>query len=356
MIEQEYFLGFPFPWLLRSTTGLHIASGDGALFPLSTKIHVEKELNYLMTATPGWTISPSGYAAYVTTLSSDERIYLAVYGLKIAGITSSRGRENRLSIKLERQDFEKFIKKSIEALRQSKEKLNSVMRANIHEVRSINADIYNSAYRLRENFELSSYIEERDYPIVRNIEELSKILRTRTDVLDVLSNPALLQAPKGSIPIYRAFHRVVLSLDSTALAGRVQLKMSGSSVGRVSGSTLFDVIPYLLIQNAIKYAPRESIVQVEFSEDVFYVEVTISSKGPVVEDDEAERIFMLGFRGRNAQHVTTEGTGFGLYLVRMLVESHQGASIRFTQGPDREMINGISYSATYVTIKMTLQN
>ena len=74
----------------------------------------------------------------------------------------------------------------------------------------------------------------------------------------------------------------------------------------------------------------------------------------MVEDDEVERIFMLGFRGNNASHVTTEGTGFGLYLVRMLVESHQGASIRFTQGPDREMINGIPYSTTYVTVTMTL--
>ena len=264
MIEQEYFLGFPFPWLLRSATGLLISSGDGALFPLSTKIHIEQEVNCLMKASLGWTIGLSGYAAYVTTLSSDERIYFVVYGLKIAGITSSRGRENTLSIKLERKDFEKFIKRSIEALRQSKEKLNSVMRANIHEVRSINTDIYNSVYRLKENIEQSNYIEERDYPIVRNIEELSKILRTRTDVLDVLSNPALLQAPKSSIPIYRAFHRVVLSLDSTALAKRVQLKMSGSSVGRVLGSTLFDVIPYLLLQNAIKYAPRGSNVQVRF--------------------------------------------------------------------------------------------
>ena len=277
----------------------------------------------------GWTVGPSGYAAYVTSLSSDERVLFTVYGLKVVGLGSNRGRERQLSIRMERNEVEMYIKRTIEALRQSKEKLNFVMRTNIHEVRSINANIYNAVYRLKENLDQSIYRSDRDFPIVRNIEELSKILKTRTDVLDVLSNPALLQAPRTSIPIYRAFDRVVRSLTPTAEAESVKLRLTGSSTGRVIGISLFDVIPYLMIENAIKYAPRETNVEVRFDENSSRVDVQVRSTGPAVEREEMERMFILGFRGKHARRVTTEGTGFGMYLLRMLVELHDGGSIRF---------------------------
>ena len=314
----------------------------------------KKEVDHLLKASPGWTIAPSGYASYVTSLFADERDYLVVYGLKVVGLSSRRGKEQTLSIRLEQNDVEKFVKRSVEALRQSKEKLNLIMRANIHEVRSINTDIYNAVYRLKENLEQSDYKEDRDHPIVRNIEELSKILRTRTDVLDVLSNPILLTAPRNSIPIYRAFHRVVRSLNSTAIAAGVHMHMTGASVGRVTGIMLFDVIPYLVIQNAIKYAPRGSNIEVGFTEGNNHVVIRVTSEGPLVEEDEIERIFMSGFRGKYARYVTAEGTGFGLYLVKMLVESHEGGTIYFTQAGDRRMVNHIPYRTTNITTTMIL--
>ena len=354
MIDEEYFLGFPFPWLLRDRTGYLITSGDGALFPLSTRVKSDEELEVLLSSGYGWTHCPSGYAAYTTSISSDEKIWLVVYGLKIVGISTSRGREGTLSIRLTRAAVEAYVKRSIEALRQSKEKLNFVMRTNIHEVRSINADIYNAVYQLKENLERFQYDSERDFQIVRNIEELSKILKTRTDVLDVLSNPALLQAARSLIPVYRAFHRVVHSMNPTALAKGIRINLRGTSTNRISGVSLFDVIPYLIIQNAIKYSPRNTDIEVRFDETEEFVCVQVISIGPSVDQEEIERIFFSGYRGRFARRVTAEGTGIGMYLLKMLVELHDGGKILFSQDGDGQIISGIPYKKTRVNIVMKL--
>ena len=354
MIDQEFFSGFPFPWILRNSGGLLIAHGDGALFPLSPIARTKKEMDHLLTVRHGWTCCPSGYAAYVSSLSSDEQVWLVVYGLKVVGISSIRGREESLSIRMYAQDVEAYIKRTIEALSQSKDKLRFVMRTNIHEVRSINADIYNAAYRLREDLEEGGYSQARDFNTVRNIEELSKILRTRTDVLDVVSNPALLNAARSLIPIYRAFDRVIKSLRPTASSENVRLNLTGSSTGRVEGISLFDVIPYLLIQNAIKYAPKNTIIQVHFVESYGQVCAELTSVGPAVENDETERIFLAGFRGKNAKRVTQDGTGFGMNLLRTLVEMHDEGSVRFWQEGEIWNVRGIPYRKTRVAISMKL--
>ena len=354
MIDQEFFLGFPFPWLLRSSAGLLISRGDGALFPLSPTARTQEELDHLLKVGHGWTRCPSGYAAYVSSLSADEQVSLVVHGLKVVGVSSIRGRVESLSIRMNTDNVESYIKRTIEALTQSKEKLHLVMRTNVHEVRSINTDIYNAVYRLKEDLQEDGYNKDRDFNTVRNIEELSKILKTRTDVLDVVSNPALLNAARSLIPIYRAFDRVIRSLSPTASSQNLRLNLTGSSTGRVDGVSLFDVIPYLVIQNAIKYAPPDTNVQIHFSEEFGRVCAHLTSVGPSVEEDEIERLFISGFRGKYAQQLTPEGTGFGMNLLKTLVEMHDGGSVNFSQDQDSCRMGQIPYRTTHVKILMNL--
>ncbi len=354
MIDQEFFLGFPFPWLLRNSTGLLIARGDGALFPLSPTAQTKEELDHLLRVRHGWTCCPSGYAAYVSSLSTDEQVWLVVHGLKVVGISSIRGREQTLSIRMNAENVESYVKRTIAALAESKEKLLLVMRTNIHEVRSINTDIYNAVYRLKQDLQEDGYIHQRYLNTVRNIEELSKILKTRTDVLDVVSNPALLKAARSLIPIYRAFDRVIRSLTPTASSENVRLQLTGSSTGRVDGIALFDVIPYLMIQNAIKYAPPNTSVEIHFSENSDRVHVHLSSVGPSVEEDEVERIFISGFRGRHARQVTPEGTGIGMNLLKTLVEMHDGGSVKFSQEKEMCIIHQLPYTTTHLEVSINL--
>ena len=258
-----------------------------------------------------------------------------------------------LSIKTEATHIESYVKRSLAALAQAKEKMNTFMRQSIHEIRSVNTDVYNAVYALRENLKDGRYDHIRDYTIVRNIEELSQFLRTRTSVLDVVSNPSLLAANKSMIPIYRAVDRIVKNLQPTAKSVRVNLEIIGSSQRRVLGVSLFDVIPYLVIHNALKYAPRDSSVTVKVWEEGDEAHMSVESLGPQVNTQEMEMVFLSGFRGKNAAEVT-EGTGTGLYIVKLLVEMHAGGEIQFNQEPSSREENGIPYGITEVTVRMDL--
>ena len=270
------------------------------------------------------------------------------------GIFAPYRKQSVLSIKLGVQDVETYVSFVVSSLKRTKDEINRVMRNSIHEVRSINSDIYHAVYELRTNVITDGFRESRDVSRIRNIEELSELLRTRTDVLDVLSNPAVLNASTSRISVYRAFDRIVRSLTPAAKSKQVHLNLLGSSRGHVRSSRFFDVVPYLVIQNAIKYAPKASSVEVEFSETEDDVTVVISSIGPLVQTGERERLFLSGFRGKNAKEFSQEGTGIGLYILKRLVELHDGGSIKFEQSSSLRRVRDIPFVRTRLCITMAL--
>ncbi|HWR16364.1 MAG TPA: sensor histidine kinase [Terriglobales bacterium] len=97
----------------------------------------------------------------------------------------------------------------------------------------------------------------------------------------------------------------------------VRVKVVGESHGEVKGSQIASsVIPHTLIDNALKYAPRGSEVIVEFRETEDRIELSVSSYGPQIRNDEREKIFEIFFRSDAAVKQEEEGAGFGLYLAQ----------------------------------------
>jgi signal transduction histidine kinase len=104
----------------------------------------------------------------------------------------------------------------------------------------------------------------------------------------------------------------------------VTLKLSGSSYSTITGPGVFEILPYLIIDNAIKYSPQNSTVEISFYETQTSTRVEFTSMGPQIEDDEAEKIFERGFRGRHGQRSAATGSGLGLHLAKRLVERFRG--------------------------------
>lgn len=76
-----------------------------------------------------------------------------------------------------------------------------------------------------------------------------------------------------------------------------------------------EILPFLLLENAVKYTAGEKPVEVSFEEIKDNLYVTISSFGPTCEEDELEKITQKNYRGRNTIKYNNDGTGIGLYLV-----------------------------------------
>ena len=78
-----------------------------------------------------------------------------------------------------------------------------------------------------------------------------------------------------------------------------------------------------LIDNALKYG-NGSQVTVELTQKNGKVKMQVSDLGEGIPDAEKEKVFERFYRIGNEEVRKTKGTGIGLYLVKLLVEQHNG--------------------------------
>jgi len=79
-----------------------------------------------------------------------------------------------------------------------------------------------------------------------------------------------------------------------------------------------------LVSNALKYSPEESTICVTLVQKEGEVALSVSDEGAGVSRDETQRIFEKFFRSGNEETRKQKGTGLGLYIVRKMVNEHQG--------------------------------
>ncbi|HTL47058.1 MAG TPA: ATP-binding protein [Verrucomicrobiae bacterium] len=77
-----------------------------------------------------------------------------------------------------------------------------------------------------------------------------------------------------------------------------------------------------VIDNALKYSPRGSLVLLEIKTSMQSVRIEISDEGPGIPERELHRIFDKFYRGERTQKIP--GTGLGLSICQGIVEAHQG--------------------------------
>jgi two-component system sensor histidine kinase CiaH len=79
-----------------------------------------------------------------------------------------------------------------------------------------------------------------------------------------------------------------------------------------------------LLDNALKYSPKESPVKISLTEAGKRIELTVSDEGFGVADSEKKKIFDKFYRSGDENTRKAKGTGLGLYLCKKIVESHNG--------------------------------
>lgn len=79
-----------------------------------------------------------------------------------------------------------------------------------------------------------------------------------------------------------------------------------------------------LLENAVKYSPRESPIEVSLHFQQDQITLAIKDQGIGVPDKEKKRIFDKFYRVGSEDTRRTKGTGLGLYIVRQIVEAHSG--------------------------------
>ncbi|MBC7874251.1 MAG: HAMP domain-containing histidine kinase [Ferruginibacter sp.] len=79
-----------------------------------------------------------------------------------------------------------------------------------------------------------------------------------------------------------------------------------------------------LLENAIKYSPKEKPVTAVLKKYRSGIELQVKDEGPGIADDEKKKIFSKFYRTGNEATRKTQGTGLGLYLCRKIARDHNG--------------------------------
>ncbi len=91
------------------------------------------------------------------------------------------------------------------------------------------------------------------------------------------------------------------------------------------------LIVHNLLENAIKYSPRGSTVEMALAVEPQNARITVRDRGRGLDDQELRRAFEPFWRGND---IASGGSGLGLHLVRQLTEAHGGTVEARSAGRD----------------------
>ena len=77
-----------------------------------------------------------------------------------------------------------------------------------------------------------------------------------------------------------------------------------------------------LIDNAIKYSPRETTIEINLKEEDNQVILQVADNGKGIADEEKRLVFTKFFRSGNEATKNAKGTGLGLYLTKKIMAQH----------------------------------
>lgn len=343
MIAPTALSSLCFPWLLVDGNGDLIQEGDGSLFPKPYK-NIESAL--AIGGSIGnweWSVCANGYAIYrfSTTLLTPASIIL--HGLKVNGLSKTQGKSAGLSINVSRTELTSYAQEFCKGLESLDDQYRALIRQNIHEVRGINSALYNSAFELQEILESDYTQRGASTSIAKSVVSLSELLRGRIDFMEFIANPEARNVIKGDIPVYRKFDKVQRCFRVTANKRGIDFEISGSSNKTAYGPPIFDLVPYLLLDNAVKYSPDKFPVKIVCNDAAQSIFCAVTSRGPRITDDELPDIFSPGIRGENALKSKKEGSGLGLSVLKKVVCDVFGGRVSIRQSEDKAVIYGVPY-------------
>lgn len=89
-----------------------------------------------------------------------------------------------------------------------------------------------------------------------------------------------------------------------------------------------------IIDNSIKYTPKGQ-VKVSLAQDGKTVRFVVEDTGVGITKEDMEHLFTEGGHGANSTKINVESTGFGLYIVKNIIEAHGGTVRAESAGADK---------------------
>ncbi len=169
--------------------------------------------------------------------------------------------------------------------------------------------------------------EQRKYiqQLADNSKKLIKIINKFLDVAQIQEGKVI--ANKEMSDIINLTNTVIDLIKPLLEEKKIDIKFNcekKKETVRIDKEKIKLVIQNLL-ENAIKYSKKGSTIKINIKNNKKYLIFSIQDNGYGIPTEEQRKIFTKFFRGSNIKKIDTDGSGLGLFVIKNIIEGHNGS-------------------------------
>lgn len=313
---------------------------------------------------------PYGFAVQIEEVNGQ---LVTFTGLDIVGVSDKKQVQKRVTSKdycprITKQQYEYILSKMRSSIISLEEfyshKQNTLLAEDdyqskidtldntFHELRKLNMRLKAKVEWLIAQLDAPSFqVDSYQIKNVKDIFAASQLITIRLSTYDLILNPnSTLNYTKSPMSIYKKFDKVARLLDYQAQENGTEIRITGSSYSTFECNDMVELLPYLFLDNAIKYTMWGKETTLKFNETGNRLIVVINSFSQRPADNELNSLLERGIRSKLVKE-NTPGQGLGLYLARYICDANN-ISLKLSLGKRVETDNeGIKYSDFVVTLE-----
>ncbi len=267
---------------------------------------------------------------FILLLLQRQRFYRLYESVIFSLDLALAGREQEVSLYLNTRysavasrlaELEKRINYEVESEKLSKEKIQAFISDLSHEIRTPLTNIIMYQDILVKKAGLTDELKEKQEKMTEQIRKMEWIL--------------------GSLfkSVYLEEDYLAFDLDYTNLTETISMAVSAVLKKAIDKNIEIGIEPYEdrcvlhnkkwtaealanILENSIKYSPAATQIQIRVGHGGMFTEIAIKDEGIGIDKEEYPFVFKRFYRGREVREM--EGSGIGLYLVKMIVEKEKG--------------------------------
>jgi two-component system sensor histidine kinase KdpD len=214
----------------------------------------------------------------------------------------------------------------VELLRRTDALRSALLSSVSHDLRTPLASIKAAASSLLQEDVQWSEEERRSFAaaIVRESDRLNRLVGNLLDMSRI--EGGALKPEKEWYPFDELVHDVLDHLQGLLQERQVDTFIPDDLPPVELDYLQMDQVLTNLIENAVRYTPPNSLIEISVEAQDKLLQVSIADRGPGIPINDLERIFDKFYRvlGTKRKGTSTMGTGLGLAVCRGLVEAHGG--------------------------------
>ena len=314
--------------------GIEVKACDFCCKNCSTNPKCQEFYEQLYGRKDGEYICPYGFVASVFSDELEERYIFT--GLRLKGKYDAKKCDPKIKLmedgnikcrRITQGELDKYKEYYLEYKDKTESYLNLKMFIEdiLHDMRKFNGQIKAKSERLCNDSKSSKKLK-KFHDQVQNIRAICAFMTLRLNAYDFIYNEVPMDATSGtSYNMFRVFDKVRHCLKERAASKNISIEIeSKGECGDILGYDCIELLPYILLDNAIKYGESKSSIRVFIDDNMYRCKISVDSKSLKLKDGECDKIFVRGYRGENAKDFTNDGLGIGLYTAKKICELHKG--------------------------------